>query len=77
MISIAPKIKNNILSVCFIFICFISNVYAQDDLPPEFEEDVLDNPLPAAPIDEWIIPMLVIAILVGYYLKQRQHQVVS
>jgi hypothetical protein len=78
MISIFSKIKNNILYVFLFFTCSISNIFAQDDdLPPEFEEEVLDNPIPAAPIDDWIIPMLVIAIILGYYIKQRKNQVVN
>ena len=45
------------------------STYAQD--PPEFEDDVVDNP-PAAPIDDYLPPALLIAVGLGWVLLRER-----
>ena len=67
------KFQNNsvykrIFSFLLIFISSISSIKAQG-----FDDDVIDNPAPAAPIDNWVMPMLLLGILLMFYFyKKRQ-----
>jgi hypothetical protein len=43
-------------------------LFAQDE--PAFDDNVIDNP--AAPIDNYVLPMLVIAIIIGVVLIRKK-----
>ncbi|MFN7013592.1 MAG: hypothetical protein ACK4ON_04880 [Bacteroidia bacterium] len=63
--------RKTILSFVFVFIGSITSVFAQDQ--PSFDDDVLDNPPPVAPIDFWILPMVLIAMFYAYtFFKKRE-----
>ena len=53
-----------------VFICSITTIQAQN-----FDDDVVDNPAPAAPIDNWLVPMFVIGVVLVYYIYRRQSTV--
>jgi hypothetical protein len=52
----------------FVIVLLLLTGYVQAN-PPGFEDDVPDNP--AAPIDSWIIPMVVLALLIMYYYNKN------
>jgi hypothetical protein len=54
----------------FVIVLLLLTGYVQaNDAPPGFDDDVPDNP--AAPIDSWIIPMVVLALLIMYYYNKN------
>jgi hypothetical protein len=59
-------ISNKILILGIVFFSFSTQLLAQ----PSFDDDTVD--VPAAPIDEWIYPMLIIGILVFIRFKYVQ-----
>jgi hypothetical protein len=52
----------------FVIVLLLLTEYVQAN-PPGFEDDVPDNP--AAPIDSWIAPMLLAAIVLMYVMYKR------
>jgi hypothetical protein len=52
----------------FVVVLLLLTGYVQAN-PPGFEDDVPDNPV--APIDSWIAPMFVVAVLLLYYYNKR------
>jgi hypothetical protein len=53
-----------------VFVCSTLSTFAQDE--PTFEDDVVDNPPPTAPIDFWLLPMIILCLLYAYFfLKQH------
>jgi hypothetical protein len=52
----------------FVIVLLLLTEYVQAN-PPGFDDDVPDNP--AAPIDSWIIPMVVLALLIMYYYNNN------
>lgn len=60
------KLKSRLLSFLVVFICSISSLQAQG-----FDDDVVDNPPPAASIDHWILPMFVLGLLLVYYFCKK------
>lgn len=57
--DLRKKIKLTV--ACFFY--WFSPIIAQDI--PSFSDDVIDN-TPAAPINNYIIPMLFLGVLIGY-----------
>lgn len=62
--------RKTILSSFIVFIFSMTSVFAQDQ--PTFDDDVLDNPPPAAPIDYWIFPMIFVAVVYVYFFFKNQ-----
>ena len=52
----------------FVIVLLLLTGYVQAN-PPGFDDDVPDNP--AAPIDSWIVPMLLAAIVLMYVIYKR------
>lgn len=57
-----------------IFVLLLSNqiIVANEGLPADFDEDVVDND--AVPIDLWVIPMLCLGIAMLFYFTNRKVQ---
>lgn len=53
--------------IAFVFL-FINQLVQADDFP-DFLDDAED--IPPAPIDHWIIPMVLLAILILYHYSKR------
>ena len=76
-VGIMKKINNNNIKYQLVlaFVCLTQFIQAQ----PEFDDgdDVVD--VPAAPIDDWIVPMFIIGIiLLFYYFKEyKKKEVVN
>lgn len=71
--SIKMKMISNNLKYKYIYTIVIilgkfSALFAQD--PPGFTDNVVDNS--AAPIDNYIIPMLVVALIMGAILIRKK-----
>ena len=60
-------VKNIINRMCFIMIMFLSTVINAQTPFPDNTEDV-----PGAPIDDWIIPFIVLSSICGYYLLKKK-----
>lgn len=70
MKSIYTVNKKVIFSFLVVFVCSTLSTFAQGE--PDFGDDVLDNPPPVAPIDFWILPMVLMAMFYAYsFLKKR------
>ena len=54
-----------------VFVCSTISTFAQDE--PTFEDDVLDNPPPTAPIDFWIFPMIILGLLYAYFFLKKHN----
>jgi hypothetical protein len=70
------KINNNNIKYQLVlaFVCLTQFIQAQ----PEFEDgdDVVD--VPAAPIDDWIVPMFIIGIVfMFFYFRKQQKQMMK
>jgi len=65
------KTINKIKMLLVLVVLFLSNtlVYAQEDFTPD-TEDVA----PAAPINNWVLPMFILAVGIGFYLLRKQQQ---
>ena len=64
------KTKFTQLFYSFVFILIMNNVYAQENFTP----DTVDNT--AAPINEYLIPMLILGIVLSFrFLKKRMETV--
>lgn len=50
-------------------LCQVPTIVAQT---PGFEDDVVD--VPAAPIDQWVLPMIVLGIAMRYYFMKKKKQ---
>lgn len=71
--SIKMKIMSQNLKRKYIFAIIIAfgnfiALFAQDE--PVFDDNVIDNP--AAPIDNYVLPMLVLAIIIGAVLIKKK-----
>ena len=59
--------RNRIQNQLVVIVLFLSQfVQAQ----PGFDDDTVD--VPAAPIDEWLLPMFVVGIVLVYYVYRRK-----
>ena len=59
--------RNRIQYQLVVIVLFLSQfVQAQ----PGFDDDTVD--VPAAPIDEWLLPMFVVGIVLVYYIYRRK-----
>jgi len=54
--------------IALVFLFINQFVQASDDFP-DFLDDAED--IPPAPIDQWIIPMVVLALLIMYYYNKK------
>lgn len=54
-----------------VFVCSTISTFAQDE--PTFEDDVLDNPPPTAPIDFWLLPMIILGLLYAYFFLKKHN----
>lgn len=50
--------------------------YAQFDNPDE-DEDGEDAPLDPAPIDDYLVPMLLLGVATGYYLIRKKNKMIK
>jgi len=59
--------RNRIQYQLVVIVLFLSQfVQAQ----PGFDDDTVD--VPAAPIDEWLLPMFVVGVVLVYYIYRRK-----
>lgn len=59
--------RNRIQYQLVVIVLFLSQfVQAQ----PGFDDDTVD--VPAAPIDEWLLPMFVVGVVLVYYIYKRK-----
>lgn len=68
MKMISHNLKYKYIYAIVIILGKFSVLFAQD--PPGFTDNVVDNS--AAPIDNYIIPMLVLAVIMGALLIKRK-----
>lgn len=59
--------------ILFLYVILFTPICALAQNEPTFEDDVLDNPPPAAPIDFWIIPMIILSLLYVYYFLNQSN----
>lgn len=70
-LEIMKKINNYIVRYQFVFVLLFIVQFAQAQ--PEFESDnVVD--VPAAPIDQWILPMIALGIAMRYHFMKKKKQ---
>ncbi len=69
MKSINIANKKVIFLFLVVFVCSTISTFAQDE--PTFDDDVLDNPPPTAPIDFWLYPMILLGLLYVYFFLKR------
>jgi hypothetical protein len=55
----------------FFFNCFTEVVMAQSYIDPDFPFEGDPGDVPAAPIDQWIIPIVVLALVIMYYYNKK------
>lgn len=63
--------KKMIFLFLVVFVCSTVSTFAQDE--PTFEDDVLDNPPPTAPIDFWLFPMIILGLLYAYFFLRQKN----
>ncbi len=68
MKKISQNLKHNYNYTIVFLLCNFTALFAQDT--PVFTDDVVDNT--AAPIDNYVIPMLVIALIIGAVLIKKK-----
>lgn len=65
--------KKAILSIVLMMF-FTVPVMAQFGETPE-DEDEEDTPLDPAPIDDYIVPLLLVGVVTGYYLLRKKKSI--
>jgi len=68
MKSISQNLKLKYIYTLVFLLYSATVLFAQD--PPGFTDNVIDNT--AAPIDNYVIPMLVIALIIGSVLLKKK-----
>jgi len=48
--------------------------FAQGTTPGSFDSDVVDNTAPTAPINDYVVVALIIAVLMGFYVFRRNYK---
>jgi hypothetical protein len=69
------KIKRNPIFYSFLFIITMNSVYAQDEIEI-FLIDTQDT-VTATPINDYLIPMLVLGIAIGFRLLKKKTKTVN
>jgi len=64
------KTKFTQIFYSFVFILTMNNLYAQEN----FTDDTIDT---AAPINDYLIPMLVLGIAIGFHLLRKKTAIVK
>lgn len=64
------KTKFTQILYSFVFILVMNNVYAQEDFTP----DTTDN---EAPINDYLVPMLLLGVVLGYRLLKKKTEIVK
>ena len=63
--------KKMIFLFLVVFVVSSLKTFAQDE--PTFDDNVLDNPPPTAPIDFWIFPMIILGLLYAYFFLKKHN----